>query len=359
MRERVLTVTADDTTGALETAAACADAGWPAVVLAPGGGVPATAGAGPAVWVRDLRSRHLPADEAASRVRSVVRSEPALAAHKVDSTLRGRWAAELEAIAEAGRPVLLVPAFPAAGRACVDGTVMVDGIPVHRTQAGSDPRSPVTSSRPVEVLRAAVSARDAASAQAAFAGGARLVVADASTDADIDALVRVAAALPGTVVAGPAAVVAARVGPASGPGSGRRRSSCAGALLAGPLLVVSASRHPAALAQCEAAEAGGALVLRPPDGARVEDADRVLADLADRVLERLAREPVIATVVAVGGDTAAAVIGDEPVTVTGTLGVGVADGRVRLAGRTVRIVTKPGGFGAADAVSALFDPVVR
>ncbi len=362
MLAQVLTVTADDTTGALETAAACADARWRAVVVAPGGRVrsdaAATAEASPTVRVHDLRSRHLPGDEAASRVRAIVQSEPTFTAHKIDSTLRGRWALELEAVAHAGRPVLLVPAFPAAGRTCVDGTVLVDGVPVHRTAFGTDPRSPVVSSRPADVLHGAVSARDAGAVRAAFAEGARIVVADASTDADVTAAVRAAAGHPAVVVAGPAAVVATRVrlavpGPDDAAIDTWPANGNSG--IEEPVLVVSASRHPAALAQCEAAAARGVLVVQPPAGARVEDADLVLAELAARVVDHLATDGRLTTVVVVGGDTAAAVIGDQPVTVTGTLGVGVADGRVVLAGRPVRLVTKPGGFGADDAIVALLD----
>ncbi|MTA14995.1 MAG: hypothetical protein F2534_20565, partial [Actinobacteria bacterium] len=196
-----LVVTADDTTGALETAATCADLGWVATVApyatsdveppAPPDG--ATDRAGDRVLrVVDLRSRHVPADDAAARTRGALAAGPALRAHKIDSTLRGNWAAELAAIVDAGRQVLLVPAFPAAGRTCVAGTVLVDGVPVDRTVFAQDPRSPVRWSRPADRLPSAVEVADADAARRALDRGARSVVADATTDAQVAELVAVA-----------------------------------------------------------------------------------------------------------------------------------------------------------------------
>jgi D-threonate/D-erythronate kinase len=46
------------------------------------------------------------------------------------------------------------PAFPAIKRTVVNGTLLVDGVPVHQTSFSRDPVSPVTRSDIVEVLRA-------------------------------------------------------------------------------------------------------------------------------------------------------------------------------------------------------------
>ena len=92
----------------------------------------------------DLASRHVPPDDAAARATSVeqrslspdVRSRPTSGdsdrvGHKVDSLLRGNWAAELLARHRvAGRRVVLVPAFPAMGRTCRGGVVRAHGVPV-------------------------------------------------------------------------------------------------------------------------------------------------------------------------------------------------------------------------------------
>jgi len=346
-----LVVTADDTTGALETAAACADAGWSAVVST----ATVDGATGPTEYpvdlhpfdlhLFDLRSRHLPTDEAAARLRAVIERHPGLRAHKIDSTLRGGWPAEVSALARAGRPVLMVPAFPAAGRTCIDGTVLVHGVPVHETAFGRDPRSPITDARPAARITGAVSVRDLAAARAALAEGARIVIADARTDEDVAALAAHAAAHPDLVLVGPAAVVSALVR-CLGPDC----ASTVPASVAGPLLVVSASQHPVAQAQLAELEQRGIEVLRPPGDSQIQDAELVLAELARTVHARLDLDVTIATVVVVGGDTAAAVIGDAAVTVEGTLGVGIAVGSVELRGRRLRLVTEPGGFGAAGTL---------
>ena len=349
-------VTADDTTGALETAAACADLGCVAIVSTADETAVVRAHRAD-LHVVDLRSRHLPAGEAAARLRSVIGHHPGLRAHKIDSTLRGAWAAEVMALADAGRPVLMVPAFPAAGRTCVDGVVLVHGVPVHQTAFADDPRSPVTDARPASSIVGSVAARDVAAARAAFADGARVVIADAQTDAQIADLAVFAAARPELVVVGPAAAVTALVCCFPGrraPVAGR---SIVGRSTVGPVLAVSASRHPVADAQLAELTAVGVEVIRPPADARIEDADAVLAALARAVHDRLGADRSIATLVVVGGDTAAAVIGDAVVSVDGTSGVGVAVGSVELCGRRLRLITKPGGFGAADTLVTVLQDV--
>ena len=58
-----------------------------------------------------------------------------------DSTLRGRVAEDcMTTLAGSGRrKMLVVPAFPSAGRTTRNGQVLVDGIPVHQTDFGRDP----------------------------------------------------------------------------------------------------------------------------------------------------------------------------------------------------------------------------
>jgi hypothetical protein len=51
------------------------------------------------------------------------------------------------------------------------------------------------------------------------------------------------------------------------------------------------------------------------------------------------------TVVLLGGDTADAFLGERVVRVLGSLDTGMALGETVVDGRTITIVTKPGGFG--------------
>ena len=58
----------------------------------------------------------------------------------------------------------------------------------------------------------------------------------------------------------------------------------------------------------------------------------------------------------VGGDTAAAFIGDATVAVYGSVGAGISLGEANLGGRRLRLACKPGGFGTTNT---LVDLVTR
>src|SRR5690606_30456713 len=113
------------------------------------------------VVVCNTDSRHVSAEEAASRVTRVVDAvgDVALVVKRTDTTLRGNIGAELLAALEAvrrrhaGARALMVPAFPSAGRVTVGGIQLVDGVPVGRSAAASDHLNPVTSSRVAEIVR--------------------------------------------------------------------------------------------------------------------------------------------------------------------------------------------------------------
>ena len=68
---------------------------------------------------------------------------------KVDSALRGNLATEIWATMQGFGLNLcfFAPALPDEGRVTVDGHHFVDGVPVHRTEVGRDPGSPVRDSR--------------------------------------------------------------------------------------------------------------------------------------------------------------------------------------------------------------------
>ena len=116
-----MVVLADDRTGALETAGAIAEAGHSASM------VPLERLAGrfgdDRVIVVDLATRHLSAEAATARVgraATLLRSAGRPVVLKLDSTLRGNWAAEaVELVRHRPRPALVVAAFPAVGRICV------------------------------------------------------------------------------------------------------------------------------------------------------------------------------------------------------------------------------------------------
>ena len=64
---------------------------------------------------------------------------------KIDSTLRGNLGAELQAIVDCFREssVLICPTYPEYKRTVVNGQLLVNGVPVNRTEFANDPSSPV------------------------------------------------------------------------------------------------------------------------------------------------------------------------------------------------------------------------
>jgi uncharacterized protein YgbK (DUF1537 family) len=335
-----LVVTADDSTGATEAGAACADAGWNVEV------VPFTADSSAAECVVvDMRSRHVLRAEAERRTIALLPNTRHV--HKIDSTLRGNWAAELAALVDHGRRIVLIPSHPSLGRVCIGGVVLVDGVPVAETEHGDDPRLPVRTSRPSDSLDGVE--LDGVDALAGWITGSdhRVAIVDATTLDDIDRLVATALNAPNVVIAGSASVVGAvaracapRLGPPTLPDP----------LLPPPVVAVCASLHPASRAQIAAladADVGVAIVMSSDD--RGGDAEAIATEVAGRA-HRLVETLGAASVILVGGDTAAAFLGDAPVAVLGSVATGISLGEVTLAGRRLRLATKPGGFGSANTL---------
>jgi uncharacterized protein YgbK (DUF1537 family) len=318
--------------------------------------------------VVDIASRHLPPPVAAERAvaaagaagdaRAASAPGAALAAHKIDSLLRGNWATELVARQRAtGRPVIVVAALPSMGRTCRDGVVLVDG---EELDSGArDARAAATTSRPAEHLRragaSAVVEVAAAAGLAALADHADrpvrspFVVVDAAT---IDDLREIGTAwrrfAPDAILAGTAEAIAVAAAPdASDPP--------VAPTVTGELLVVCGSLHPSARRQLERLAQrdvdGLAVVASPGDVVApvpAEAAAAMAVHLATRARGVLAaRQP--AAVIVIGGDTAGALLGDAPRLVGGMVAPGAPWSRpVRADGPLV--VTRAGSFGADDAL---------
>lgn len=377
-----LVVLADDRTGALETAAGLAACGvrtemWP---------VAAFTGAGASPWlVVDLGSRHLAGRDAAARVVATIDrigGPPAPAPrwmHKIDSTLRGNWAREVLVHTQRGGRVLLVAAFPAVGRTCVGGVVLDHGRPVADGPAGADPLAPVRWSRPAEHLHAAGHRRVAELAgpgevaQWLVSDATGVAVCDAHADDDLDRLAALWWATDGgtpAVLAGTAAALTA----AASAVSGVHPTTLPAPPTGSAVLVVCGSVHPAAAAQLRAlADAGvpvstvdgtggfadaqvppgGPVVLRtPPRPAGAPGDPRSATALAGAARRVLAGRRFDAVVV-VGGETAAALLGDAPMVVVGSMGPGIAVAEPPGDPGGPPVITKPGGFGGPEVLLRL------
>ncbi len=114
---------------------------------------------------------------------------------KVDSTLRGNISDEIGALLAyyPKSPVFFAPAYPALGRTVKDGSLLVNGVPVDRTEFAGDALKPVKSARLADIagIECAMISRaedeKALLAQIADAEktGIRVFAFDAEDDADL------------------------------------------------------------------------------------------------------------------------------------------------------------------------------
>ncbi|HXF60358.1 MAG TPA: four-carbon acid sugar kinase family protein, partial [Caldilineaceae bacterium] len=196
----LLLIIADDLTGAADTTARCHRAGLRSQVLLDPAQWPAAGDQAPVLAI-PTDSRHLPPEAAAARVQEVLSQAPPLPNgqwyKKIDSTLRGNIGAELDAmLAWLGETVVAVvsPAFPAQGRGLEDGYLVHAQTPPRQAHLPSllagQSKLPVAAI-PLEVVRQGQEPLAQALAQAA-AGGARLLVVDGLSDADLATLAQAA-----------------------------------------------------------------------------------------------------------------------------------------------------------------------
>ncbi len=219
------------------------------------------------VLVLSTNSRAVPPRVAAQRARlaaeALRRAGVEAVYKKIDSTFRGNIGPELDAILDVfpSPLTILTPTFPPAGRAVRDGILLVRGVPVHHTAAGSDPVTPVRESHLPSLLGREARRPVHALGLAALRGSAEklgrtirdwrttapgIVLADAVTSEDLNRLARAISreALFG-VAAGSAGLATALSGVLRWP----RRSRCGRPSVNGPMLLVVGSPNPVSLEQ--------------------------------------------------------------------------------------------------------------
>jgi uncharacterized protein YgbK (DUF1537 family) len=384
-------IIADDLTGAMDVAGPFAARGQPTWVVVDDRTCMPEQYRDAAVVSINTASRHLPADQAARRVRdAAARLIPRgtdIVIKKIDSTLRGNVAAETLAMMDAlGRPnAIVAPAFPGQGRTVRAGVVHVRGVPLAQTNFARDALSPPPLAPLHEVYRAASPALRAACVPpggpfdlAARAGEQVAAVVDSESDQDLAQTVRALEGRLHTCVLVGSAGIAAAV--------------AEGCLERGPrpeqpavrdqVLVMVGSRAEQSIEQASllAQQSGARMALAPngrlaDDGALAAqartlvvraapgpegqegDAEAVAAEMARNAVRLLQARP-IGALVATGGDTAVAILqalGQPALQVMGDLMPGIPYGRLRVAGQPVWLVTKAGGFGTREALCEIVD----
>jgi D-threonate/D-erythronate kinase len=287
-------------------------------------------------------------------------------AHKIDSTLRGNWATELAARhATTGMPVVVVPALPALGRVCIDGVVLVDGVPVHESDVRLDPHGGPVSSRPGELLAAAgapvVEIHDRAALSAWFAAPIGVAVVDADDQRSIDAVVDRWHNTNGILLAGTSAVIGTAIGrphahaptrivqpPTAGrvreraPGRRRPDRPCAGSRRRR----WSTGSAPTSSGRWRR---GPRRAPHPsPTGPSPRSRRRRRCRASCRRPPSVIESGHVGTLVLIGGDTTASLLGDALVVVLGSVVPGTA--LVESLVVDIPVITRAGGFGTDDAL---------
>ena len=104
-------------------------------------------------------SRGIQPDQAYNRVYNVTKllknEQVKVYSKRIDSTMRGNVGSETDAILDALGPeyvAISAPCFPASGRLVIGGYMLVKGLPLHKTEAALDPKTPVTVSVVKEIF---------------------------------------------------------------------------------------------------------------------------------------------------------------------------------------------------------------
>jgi D-threonate/D-erythronate kinase len=386
--DMVVTVLADDLTGACDTGCLFAGRGAVGVIAEP-----ALRDSDASLVAVDTESRDLEPAEAGRHLRvTAERLSSRLGGKrtfkKIDSTMRGPVGAELDGLLESGGwdGALVCPAFPAQGRVVRDGLLRVDGALAHESAVGRDRHYPGSTSDVAAMLEPALKrpvtrlllpavragAETVLERLAQSAGG--VIAADAESDADLATLARAAARRSTLLLAGSAGLgraFAAALGypPAQVP-----------LPPAGAWLWVVGSRHPASRAQVLALEAAGVpgawldgndrpdlggvvralrrggpafIMCAPAAALEPRAAAAALGAAVAHVLE----EAAVGVLAVAGGETAFGLIGvlrAARLDLVGAPASGLALGTLTLGdaaparARPLPFVTKAGGFGAPD-----------
>jgi D-threonate/D-erythronate kinase len=400
-----LVIVADDLTGAADTGACFASAGFATVIPLSGTVIPNAD-----VVVLSTDSRDMSASDAARAVTAAMArmtsarrggsergsdADSVLFYKKIDSALRGHPRDELLAVMEAtgARRALVAPAFPAEGRTTVGGRQHIDGVPVESSGFGgagavSDLMALFETDQgpPVRLLDlAALRGQPDALRRLLHDDSDGIVVADAETDDDLTMLGRAVDSGQLPLLCGSAGL--ARQLAHSLPLTRNARPQSKIVHGSGPTLIVAGSHHEATARQIQVLRQAGVPVVRPEqslvddpatslDSAVVEVA-RHLAAGRSMVLTTLGLAPcplgghVVAArlgqiaaapevrsqvggLVLTGGDVAAAVstaLGATALWLEGEITPGIPRG-VLEGGRlhASRIVTKAGSFGDDNAL---------
>jgi uncharacterized protein YgbK (DUF1537 family) len=253
-------VIADDLSGAADCAIGFAASGWRTFVVLTADRRPEAAAE---VIAADVDSRRLSPAEAANRNLAAWESFGGAGRHlykKIDSTLRGNWAAETAALQRVAGLAIVAPAFPATGRTTRGGCQYVNDQPLEASDIwrleGHDGRADMVALLSAQGLRVAGIGTDILRGGDAvlrsylrdLAGqGVQAVVCDALADGDLAALAAAAPDIPHFWVG--SGGLARHLSPRSGGAGGA--SAAAKPSIRGPVLTLVGSLSAVSARQAE------------------------------------------------------------------------------------------------------------
>lgn len=195
-------IVADDFTGANDTGVQMRRRGLPTNVMFAGHPLPQDDSS----VVIDTESRGLPGEGAgivaAASVEKVDFDRFKYIIKKVDSTLRGNVAEEVQAVDKAfgSELVVFAPALPDLGRTTEGGVHRLNGVPIRETELAKDPKKPVKEDRLQAILEKVydepvkhISLETVRGGRIALDGG-RIFTFDAVLNSDLQAIIKAAMA---------------------------------------------------------------------------------------------------------------------------------------------------------------------
>jgi len=394
-----LLIIADDLSGAADCAADFASRIDTHVVLT--GSARSLSG----VIAIDADSRRSSPQQAAEQNRAALQQQNlnGMALYKkIDSTLRGNVASEVDALTGLRGMALVAPAFPAMKRTTEDGVQLLDGVPVDQSDVWRNEHLQGTSNLldlfteqglrtrwlGLDTVRDHAALKSAL--RAALDQGVQALVCDAQLDSDLRQLAEASAAWHDELFWVGSAGLARHLPHAFG-----LTDSTAVAITARtPVLTVvgSMSRHSQVQADRLAQASQPHCMTLPPktllDPNSAVERDTLLTQLNRQLtlghdvlvrLDQAQRDPTQAallsnalaewlapalanagSLIATGGETARAILvaaGITHMTLRGELTTGVVLSEARLHERTLNVVTKAGGFGEPDTLLAAWQHV--
>ena len=392
-------IVADDLTGATDSGAQLARAGYRVAVAFHDAPLPPSEDLDAVVV--DTDSRQLDPESARALVSEAVRRlrDARILYKKIDSTLRGPIAAELEAaLQKSRRPgAIIAPAFPGNGRTTSNGVQMVHGEPVHETRFAEAPGTPVREGHIPSLLTEAglpevgtLNVEDLSEPDRVRDVLEKYpwVVADAAEDAHLRSLVETIPDPTRVLWVGSAGLARALVEVYSGP---RLRESLSNGNNGGApgdvILVVVGSTNEVSRGQLRRLESepgveavalsasalaagkdrlaenalqtageflgsGKSVALYATDDDLPEGSAGRIVDALSRVAAGLSDEGLFDALVLTGGDTAVHVsrrLGARGIMLEGEIESGVARGSL-IGPRPYRVITKAGGFGNPETL---------